>query len=269
MMKRRPYVAGSFYPGDAVRLRAEIESLIDGNAPRERALAVVAPHAGYMYSGPVAGAVYSSVEIPDTAVLMGPAHSRIGVTAALQDEGAWTTPLGDCPINSRLAGRILELAPCVRRDFEAHAREHSLEVQIPFLQVLNPDISIVPLCLSHRASLEDARTLGEAVTRAVGETGEEALIIASTDMSHYIPKDEAEELDGMAIACILRLDARGLVETVRRESISMCGVLPAAAAVFAARKAGASAGELIMYNTSADRSGDESEVVGYAGIRIR
>jgi MEMO1 family protein len=269
MMRRRPYVAGAFYPGEAVRLRDIVESLIDRRAARERAVAAVVPHAGYIYSGGVAGAVYSSVEIPDTVVLLGPAHNRIASGAALYDEGTWMTPLGDCPIAARLAGRILELASCARSDPSAHAREHSLEVQLPFLQYLNPEVSIVPICLSHTATLEDVEEIGHAVIRAVEECGEEALIVASTDMSHYVPKSEAEMLDRKAIACILRLDARDLLETVRRESITMCGALPAASAVFAARKAGATSGELIRYATSADRSGDESEVVGYAGIRIK
>jgi AmmeMemoRadiSam system protein B len=269
-MKRTASVAGTFYPGRAAELRDMVRELMgaDDRTPRLRALAVVSPHAGYVYSGAVAGAVFSSVEIPATCVILGPAHREIGPRFAIQKTGAWETPLGEVPIDDFLAGLILAGSPLVRDDPVAHRFEHSLEVQVPFLQVARPDVSIVPICVSYEAGYGDLEALGRALAGAVTASGREALLVASTDMSHYISRARAAELDGLAIERILRLDPRGLYDVVERRGITMCGVRPTTAVLVAARELGASRAGLVRYATSGEVTGDDREVVGYAGITV-
>lgn len=267
-MKRRPFVAGQFYPGGAGELRAMIRGMIDPRARKERAIAIVSPHAGYIYSGPVAGAVFSSVLLPRTIIILGPAHRGIAPLFAIQRSGSWTTPLGDVPIEANLADAIIRLEPLVKEDVSAHLHEHSLEVQVPFLQFFREDIAIVPISVSYEASYEDLAGIGKALEEAIGKFGSEVLIVASTDMSHYISREAAEKKDSLAIDRILALDAEGLYRTVVRENISMCGFQPVTAALIAAKALGALKAELIRYQTSGDVTGDYREVVGYAGIRI-
>jgi AmmeMemoRadiSam system protein B len=242
--------------------------MTETETPRERAIAAVSPHAGYIYSGAVAGAVLSSITIPDTVLILGPAHASIRPVFAVQDEGAWETPLGEVPIETKLAKALLAACPTCRSDAKAHEKEHSLEVQIPFLQHLNPGVSIVPVCVSHVASFEDLAGLGRAVADSVRVFGRDVLILASTDMSHYVSRVEAREKDGLAIDRILALDPEGLFRTVLREDISMCGFQPVTAALVAARELGAARAELVRYATSGDVTGDDRGVVGYAGLRI-
>jgi MEMO1 family protein len=261
-------VAGSFYPGSARELRRLVESLLPDGREKTRALAVVSPHAGYVYSGPVAAAVFASVEIPPTAVILGPSHRPIRPLFALMDEGVWETPLGPVPVATDLARAIRDRAASIAVDAAAHGTEHSLEVQVPFLRVLRPDISIVPIAVSHRAGYEDLAALGQALAEAIGTGPGSALLVASTDMSHYVSRAEAREKDFLAIDRILSLDPKGLFETVRAEDISMCGFQPVTAVLSAALGLGATKAELIAYATSGDRTGDDREVVGYAGLRI-
>lgn len=267
-MTRKPYVAGTFYPGDAKSLRKTIEEMTAAKSGTRRALAVVAPHAGYIYSGPVAGAVYASVDIPGTVVIFGPAHREIGSLLAIWDSGAWQTPLGEAPVEAGLADLIKRNCPSVETDEQAHRLEHSLEVQVPFLQFFNPDVNIVPVCISYEAEYADLDALGRGTAAAILAFGAPVLVVASTDMSHYISQKKAETLDHRAIRMILDLDPEGLYRTVRTEGISMCGYQPTAAALVAARELGASRADLIKYQTSGDRTGEYTEVVGYAGIRV-
>lgn len=267
-MTRKPFVAGQFYPARPRELRETLDLLMDPAAVRLKALAVVAPHAGYAYSGAVAGAVFSSVSIPDTVLILGPAHRPVGPVFALQTEGSWETPLGAVPIETGLASALLEACPACRSDAKAHEKEHSLEVQVPFLQRLVPDVSIVPVCISHTADYEDLEGLGKAVAESVRGFGRDVLIVASTDMSHYVSRAEAKEKDGLAIGRVLALDPEGLFRTVVRERITMCGFQPVTAALVAARELGAVKAELVRYATSGDVTGDDREVVGYAGLRI-
>jgi AmmeMemoRadiSam system protein B len=267
-MKRKPSVAGQFYPGGAAELRAMIRGMIDPRARKEKAIAVVSPHAGYVYSGPVAGAVFSSVVLPRTCVILGPAHRGIAPVFAIQRSGSWTTPLGEVPVETDLADAIMRSEPLVKEDASAHLHEHSLEVQVPFLQFFKEDIAIVPVCVSYEASYEDLAGLGKALAEAIGGFGSDVLIVASTDMSHYISREAAEKKDNQAIDRVLALDAEGLFRTVVRENISMCGFQPVTAALIAAKDLGALKAELIRYQTSGDVTGDYREVVGYAGIRI-
>jgi AmmeMemoRadiSam system protein B len=267
-MKRKPCVAGTFYPGQKDRLMETIGRMTDRAAAKKKALAVVAPHAGYEYSGPVAGAVFSSVVIPKTVVILGPGHRDIGSLLAVQKEGSWLTPLGESPIQSDLAARILELSSRASEDDRSHLWEHSLEVELPFIQYFEAQAAIVPVCVSYEASYDDLESFGHALAEAIRGYDGEVLMVASTDMSHYVSQKTAETMDALAIRKILDLDARGLFDTVRDHGISMCGFQPTTAAIVAAVGLGAAEAELIRYETSGNRTGDYSQVVGYAGIRI-
>jgi hypothetical protein len=267
-MIRRAAVAGQFYPGNPAELRRLIEKLADPKAKKEPAVAVVSPHAGYVYSGRVAGAVFSSVVLPATFVIVAPAHRPIRPVFALMTEGSWETPLGEVPIDAELAEGIQSRCRIAVSDPAAHAAEHSLEVQIPFLQVLRGDIAIVPINVSSRAVEGQLDDLGRAIAGAVRACGKEVLLVASTDMSHYLSASEARAKDVQAIDRILALDARGLIDVVRSRDISMCGVLPTAAVITAAKEGGATRAELVRYATSGEVTGDEGEVVAYAGLRI-
>lgn len=267
-MKRKAAVAGAFYPGSAGELRRQLGALIDPAADKVAAKAVVSPHAGYVYSGPVAGAVFSSVEIPDRVVIMAPSHRPIRSIFALMNEGFWETPLGTVPVDADLAAAVLKAGRFAVVDAAAHDKEHSLEVQLPFLQYLNPRIAIVPVAVSYLAGYDELEDLGRAVAAGIRDAGQAVLIVASTDMSHYLSRREAEARDALAIRRILALDPRGLFDVVRAEDISMCGFQPTAAALIAAKELGAEKAELVMYATSGDRTGDDREVVGYAGLRV-
>jgi len=267
-MKRRPFVAGQFYPGSRAALQETIAGMVDPSVPRPKAIALVSPHAGYVYSGPVAGAVFSSTRIPGVVVILGPAHREIGSLFAIQARGSWQTPLGESPIDEALAARIVSASSLVEENEEAHLAEHSLEVQLPFIQYFRNDAAIVPICVSHEAGYPELEALGRALAGAVREDGREALIVASTDMSHYVTQKTAEKKDNLAIRKVLDLDPAGLFETVVSERISMCGFQPTTAALVASLALGASGADLIRYATSGDASGDYSQVVGYAGIRI-
>ncbi len=267
-MRRKPAVAGYFYPADSRELLAVVEELIREAEAGEKkeAIAVVSPHAGYIYSGRVAAKVYSAVEPPDVAVLLGPNHTGAGAKAAIMTEGMWDTPVGSAEIDTELALSILERSQVLVDDFRAHMMEHSLEVQLPFLQYLNPAVRIVPMVffpLSHQEIMDVAASIAEAVREREGRV----LIVASTDMSHYVPADVAAEKDRKAIEKILELNGLGLVDVVREYDISMCGYIPTAIAVEAARLLGAKRAELVAYSNSGEVSGDPI-VVGYAGVII-
>lgn len=267
-MKRQPYVSGQFYPARARELRDMIAGMVDPSAARDKAIAVMSPHAGYIYSGPVAGAVFSSVDLPETFVVLGPAHRPISSVFAMQGEGSWSTPLGEAAIAADLAAAIRSRSTLIEESAADHLMEHSLEVQIPFIQYFRPGASIVPVCVSWEAGFQDLEELGRALAAGIREDPRDVLIVASTDMSHYVSRETAREMDGLAIDRVLALDARGLYETVRRNNISMCGFKPVAAALVAAKSLGARKGELVRYGTSGDVTGDDREVVGYAGIKI-
>jgi len=267
-MTRKPAVAGQFYPGTRDPLRETIAALTDPGADRKKAVAVVSPHAGYVYSGPVAGTLFSSIHLPALVVILGPGHREIAPLFAIQAKGGWLTPLGESPVDAELASAILERSADVEEDEQAHRGEHSLEVQLPFIQYFRPDAAIVPICVSHRADFDRLEALGRMLAEAVRAVGRETLIVASTDMSHYVGQRTAERKDMLAIRKVLDLDPAGLYDTVTREGISMCGFQPTAAALVAALGLGARGAELVRYQTSGDVSGDYAQVVGYAGIRI-
>lgn len=261
-------MSGYFYPSRAEELRKMIARMVNPEIEKEKACSVISPHAGFEYSGPVAGAVFSSVQLPDKFIILGPSHRAIESRLAIMKEGAWETPLGQAQVESRLAQLIMKHSSLVAEDEAAHVSEHSLEVQLPFIQYFKKDIAIVPICISYYASYEDLADLGKAISLALQEFKEEVLIVASTDMSHYLEQKLAKKKDFLAIDKILQLDARGLYDVVQEEDISMCGFQPTASAIVASKELGASKATLIKYQTSGDTTGNYHEVVGYAGIRI-
>lgn len=266
-MIREPAVAGYFYSGSRKALAAELQALIREREGKIKALGVVCPHAGYIYSGSVAGAVYSAIEVPQSAIIMCPNHTGLGKRAAIMSEGQWGTPLGVVEINGELARTIKKESALLEEDHQAHLREHALEVQLPFLQSVRADFKLVPICISG-LSFEMCRELGYALARAVRESGSSALIVASTDMTHYEPHQVASRKDRRAIDKIIALDAEGLFRTVRDEDISMCGYIPTTVMLVAVVDLGATRAELIRYQTSGEVSGDYEQVVGYAGVVI-
>lgn len=261
-------MAGAFYESRRERLERDVRSYLARDARPQPAFGAIVPHAGYIYSGPVAGAVYAQISIPATAVILCPNHTGRGAPASLEPSEAWRTPLGDVKVNRRLAGRLLELVPSLEEDSAAHLREHSLEVQLPFLQVLRADIEFVPICLGAH-DLELCREVGKALAKIRAEEKEPPLLIASSDMNHYESREVGRRKDDRALARVEALDPEGLYMTVQKESISMCGFLPATALLFAAREARVSQAQVVARRDSGDETGDTSSVVGYAGVIIR
>ncbi len=266
-MVRYPAVAGQFYPGTATELKLYLDSFCRRDLPKVRAKAVIVPHAGYIYSGKVAGETFSRVEIPTTNVVMGPNHTGLGKPAAVYPEGVWLTPLGEVPVNETVTRELVQRYP-FEADTAAHIYEHSLEVEVPFIQHCSnyrEDLSIVPIAFQH-LPYELCETAGKALAEVIA--GEDSLIVVSTDFSHYVSQQQAEKLDSYAIDAILNLDPEGLYSRVFSYNITMCGVIPATVALVAARLLGAKKAELVSYRTSGDVTGDYSQVVGYAGIII-
>lgn len=263
-MDRDPAVAGRFYTDDPAALVRQVDRFLATGEPRARARGLVAPHAGYVYSGAVAGAVYARVEVPRRVIVLGPNHTGVGKAAALWPGGAWRLPSGQVPIDPELTA-ALAASPLVEEDPEAHLLEHSLEVQLPFLARARPDVAIAALCLGP-LRYEECEALGQDVARAAAAAG--ALVVASSDMSHYVPAATAREKDHRAIAKLLALDPQGLYEVVRRERITMCGIVPATVMLVAAKALGATRAELVRYANSGDVNGDTRQVVGYAGVLV-
>jgi AmmeMemoRadiSam system protein B len=266
-MMREPVVAGQFYPSDPENLRKVLNLYCSFSGTPAEAKAIVAPHAGYVYSGSVAGAVYGAARIPTRAILLGPNHTGRGAPLSLYPAGEWRTPLGVVSIDDGINRSMMQECSELCEDKSAHMREHSLEVQIPFLQIQVPDIRISAICVGtgEYASLE---TLGHAVARAIRSSKEPVLIISSSDMTHYEPADVAASQDKLAIDRMLAVDPEGLFRVVREKDISMCGFAPTVAVLTACLDLGASEGRLIRYASSGDVSGDFSSVVGYAGVLI-
>ncbi|MGV1098755.1 AmmeMemoRadiSam system protein B [Thiovibrio sp. JS02] len=266
-MLREPAVAHQFYPGDPRTLRQTLDRLVPKKPTREKALAVISPHAGYMYSGAVAGETFASVELPRDIVVMGPNHHGYGAAVALMDEGLWEMPFGEVPINSALAREILARSANVETDALAHRFEHSLEVQVPFLQYLRPDLTLTPLVVSH-LPFEACREVGEALAAAIQAYGQPVLVVASSDMTHYESRQAATVKDALAMEQIAALDPEGLYRTVLDKRITMCGIMPATIALIAALRLGATRAKLVRYTDSGEASGDTNQVVGYAGFVI-
>lgn len=261
-MKRLPAVSGYFYPKDKEELIRYLERFIEREKNPIKAKGCISPHAGYIYSGVVAGKVYSSIEIPDKVILLGPNHHGLGYPSAIYSKGVFLTPLGETKIDENLAERILRDSKYLKEDFSAHTLEHSLEVQLPFLQYINPAVNIVPITISDYSpnTLED---LANAIYKNMDD---EILIVASSDFSHYEPQETAKEKDFYAIESILNMDPWEFYERVRKRRISICGVGPIVVLLLVLNKLGVKNSKLIEYKTSGDITQDYSAVVGYAGI---
>jgi AmmeMemoRadiSam system protein B len=275
---RHPAVAGQFYESTRKQLIEQIEwcythRVGPGRLPQlqrgeRRIIGLVSPHAGYMYSGPVAAHGFSALAQdgkPDRIIILGPNHHGIGSGVSLMSSGKWITPLGEVEVDRELAKEILKNSEIIDDDEEAHRLEHSIEVQLPFLQHLLGEFRFVPICMMFQ-DVKTSLEVGEAVALAC--QGKDVLLIASTDFTHYEPQERAIKKDRTAIEKILALDPRGLVETVEREGISMCGYGPVAAMLEACKKLGAKTAKLLKHATSGDTSGFTAEVVGYASIAI-
>jgi AmmeMemoRadiSam system protein B len=262
---RRPAVAGTFYPSSPARLESWLDELITDEDPGEELLACVAPHAGYRYSGRVAGKVFGNLDLPRRVVVMGPNHTGMGAAVSVASHDVWETPLGPCPLDRELAGLLLECSPAAELDSQAHWREHSIEVMLPFLQTRRPDVRVLPICLKH-LSMGECVELGECLARVIEGIDEPVGIVASSDMTHHEPDEAARARDRLAIDAALTLRPAALYETVHSQRITMCGVIPATVAMVAAGELGATTARLVAYATSGDAGGDPSAVVGYAGI---
>lgn len=265
-MLRKPAVAGRFYPADKKTLESDLSGYLGDVRADISARGVIVPHAGYMYSGHVAGAVYSRLKIPARVIVLCPNH-RGWASLSIMSDGIWEIPLGKVPIDTTLARSLTRHCHLLTEDAAAHQSEHSLEVQLPFLFHLRSDLQFVPIAIgtSGYASLE---RLGQGIEAAIRELGEDVLVVASSDMNHYESDEITRTKDQRAIARILALEPKGLYDTVKAESITMCGYGPAIAMMHGIQPLSSRRAELIKYATSGDVSGNRKEVVGYAGILV-
>lgn len=268
-MLRPPAVAGRFYPNDPIELKRQITEFtsIAPELPPRNAIACIVPHAGYRYSGAIAGAVYARMNLPNRFILVGPRHFPHGKAQAILTDGAWQTPLGRAEIDAELAGELASACPFLCEDEEAHQREHSLEAQLPFLQCLSNGFRFVPVVLGP-TDYNLLEALGRAIADVVRRQPDSVLVIASSDMNHYESDEITRRKDAQALEAVLALDPRGLFDTVRREGITMCGYGAAVSMLTAARLLGAKRAMLERYGTSGDVNGDREEVVGYAGVIV-
>ena len=265
---RHPAVADQFYPGSPKTLARTVTELFPafGATKKEQASAVVSPHAGYIYSGALAAETFSGVVIPESVIILGPSHRGQEGPVALSSE-TWSMPLGDVPVDMELGSLLLGHSQHVSIDDLAHRSEHSLEVQIPFLQLLQKELRIVPLVVSHMA-FPVCEEVAQSLAYAIRQSPKDVLIVASSDMSHYESRQNSTEKDGLALKAIEEFDPYGLYHTVLNNRISMCGFIPVVIALLAAKALGAKASKLVGYTDSGYVSGDTSQVVGYAGFVI-
>ena len=266
-MIRTPAVAGRFYPDDPADLDEMVAGFLPSPPPEQagRVIALMAPHAGLVYSGRVAGATFGSVDVPARVILLGPNHTGLGAALSLWDGGAWEMPGGAAEVDADLCSSLRRRCPRLSADRAAHLHEHCLEVQLPFLQARREGIRIAPIVVG-TSRLEDLRDLGRGMAESIRESREPVLIVVSSDMTHYEPAAVAAAKDRIALERMERLDAEGLHRVVREEGISMCGFAPAVAGLVAARELGARSGKVVLYSHSGEVSGDSNSVVGYAGM---
>ncbi|MBI2870886.1 MAG: AmmeMemoRadiSam system protein B [Candidatus Omnitrophica bacterium] len=262
---RTPAVAGQFYPSDPKELSETVEKLLPKKASAVPRKAVIVPHAGYIYSGKIAGNVYARTAVPSLSILVGPNHTGRGASLSLYPGGSWMTPLGAMRVNQDFVQAIRREFDAFSLDTLAHTYEHSLEVQLPFLKHISAQSTIVPIIVGtdHVPSLLKA---GSALGRVIRDWKQPSLLICSTDMTHYEPLVTAQRKDKMAIQALTSLDPKELALVVAENAISMCGWAPAVMILAACRTLGATKAEFIAYGTSADTTGDRSSVVGYAGM---
>lgn len=281
-MIRLPAVAGQFYFADKDKLKQQIENcftheLGPGTLPEtnekksdKRILGAIIPHAGYMFSGAAAAHAYkalSEIKKPDVVIIIGPNHTGVGSGLSIFPEGTWKTPLGEVDVDKEFANAILKHGEMMDLDDLAHKYEHSIEVQLPFLQYIWPDIKIVPICMMLH-DLDACDDVAYSIIDAAEELKKTVLILASSDFSHYVPERVAEELDDLAIQNVIKLDEEKLIKTIERKKISMCGYAPISSMLVAVKEMGAKKAEVLKYYTSGEILGDKSQVVGYASVII-
>jgi hypothetical protein len=269
-MDRPAAVAGRFYTADPRALGLEVASYLAlAETPEEApTLLAMVPHAGYVFSGPVAGRTLGEARLAPLVVLLGPNHTGRGRPLALWPSGRWVVPGGGLDVDTELAEALLHAEPRLAADTAAHAQEHSLEVVLPFLAARNPQTTIVPLCVAEPRYAE-LEAVAASLAGVLGVLGRPASLVVSSDMSHFLPDAQTRRVDARALEPVLTLDPRGLYDTVRAQGISMCGVLPMTLGLLAAKALGATSARLAAYGTSAAASGDASRVVGYAGVIVR
>ncbi len=267
-MIREPVVDGVFYPSNKDNLEKVLKNFIAPNKEQESSKMIISPHAGYIYSGHVAGAVFSKIKVPDNVIILGPNHTGLGRRFSIMSEGQWLTPLGSVKINEELARIIKKKSNLIEEDYLAHAQEHSIEVQLPFMIYKNPNLKIVPISVMY-GNYNVLKELGILIAESIMEFQEDVLIVVSSDMSHYLTQDEAIKRDSIAIEKILNLDALGLLEACKSFNISMCGIYPSVIGIEAVKTLGAKESILVKYATSGDINRDYKKVVGYCGIIIK
>lgn len=266
-MIRQPAVAGSFYNSNAVQLKQDIESFVIEDCEKQKVLGIISPHAGYVYSGRVAGSLYSRVKIPDTIVILAPNHTGYGVPYSIWPGGSWRTPLGDVAVDEELIEELVRACDLLEKDTEAHLYEHAAEVQIPFIQYFNTRIKIVVMVISSR-NIVDLKNIGKSLSQVLQKLRPDTLVVASSDMTHYESQVSANRKDRIAINEILALDEGTLYSKVHNMHITMCGIHPAFIMLTCSKRRGAKKAELVRYETSGDITGDYDHVVGYAGIMV-
>jgi AmmeMemoRadiSam system protein B len=265
---RLPAVAGAFYPDDAKEVAEEARRLTTTDAAPRPAIAVVCPHAGWMYSGELAGRLAASVVVPERVLVLAPNHTGRGARGSVWPAGSWRLPGADVPVDAAFCQALCAESTLLAPDLEAHTDEHAIEVLVPLLAARQPALHLAPVVLSG-LSFGECETLAAALARAVAAAPGPTLIVASSDMNHYLRDDETRRLDALALAPLEALDAHGLYTTVREHGITMCGVVPATVALLAARALGATTATRVGYATSGDVSGDLGRVVGYAAVAVR
>jgi hypothetical protein len=265
-MIRQPAVAGSFYPGSKGALEKELSQMITSSGSKKKVLGLISPHAGYVYSGGCAGKGFARVEVPGTVIILGVNHRGMGHAFAVDGNDYWSTPLGEIVVDGELADALVNNSEVFKIDSRAGVAEHSLEVQVPFIQYLNPGAKILPITISSW-DLDRLIEGGKEIARLI-RGREDVLIVASTDMSHYIDAETAKVKDQKAIDTILAMDPKELFRTVVGEDISMCGMGPTVMMLSAAIELGAKESEIIEYTNSGEVSGDYHQVVGYLSMEI-
>ncbi len=265
---RIPAVAGQFYPRRPDELLCKVRSYSVSTEPPVAAFGCVVPHAGYMYSGHVAGAVYARLQVPQRCVVLCPTHTGMGTPLSIMTSAAWQTPLGEVATDSELGSALLARFSLLQEDSDAHRAEHAIEVQLPFLQNREPDLRFVPIAVG-TSNFEALSGLGDALADILTAQSDKVLIVASSDMNHYESDAITRVKDHKAIERVLALDPRGLWNVVMHEDVSMCGFGPAVAMLTAATRLGATSATLVKYATSGDISGDRDKVVGYAGVIVQ
>ncbi len=277
---RKPAIAGTFYPAQAQALRTELEHSfthaigpgilpnLNPSGPR-RIVGVVSPHAGYVYSGPVAAHSFAALAAdgrPEVVILIGPNHQGMGAEVAIDSSSSWATPLGIVEVDVRLGDAIQSNSRKAKLDRASHVHEHSLEIQLPFLQYIYGDgIRIVPIIMNSQ-DLETSADLGRALAYAGSDLN--MVIVASTDLTHYQRQEKAVETDQLVLESIIRMAPADLLKTVSKEHITMCGPGPVAAMLVAAQILGAVRARVLSYATSGDTSGDYSRIVGYGAAEV-